>query len=434
LELVSSAQQIKGPPPGAAMNSRAADAEARRAAEVAAIGGLAAYRAHALARLRLKTVVREAHQSPVHALAFNHADAALAFALASAGGEDATAYDDEHLGGHLGVVVHFKNGATPHAPGGGLRAAAWMAAAGWSAHPREAYLAAAGADANVSIISLAEAAVVRLLRGHGAEVLDLAAAPAAAPALLLSLDRGGGARLWDAAGAACLGEVAERGATAAALAPDASHFVLAAGRGRLVRYDLLNSQGEGGGGDPTQPCGGGAAGFSIDAASRRELAFPDGAAPAEALECVRFLPGGRLAARAADGRCAVWALPPAGAPAGAPLEPRAAWRVPGCAGGAAAGARCQFGATADGAYLAMGNHSGEVFVYDAATGARAAAVSAAKVGGPVRAAALSDDCRHLLAAVGAGFVFRFEYAGGAAPAGGEGGKGGGGDADAEAAE
>ena len=29
--------------------------------------------------------------------------------------------------------------------------------------------------------------------------------------------------------------------------------------------------------------------------------------------------------------------------------------------------------------------------------------------GPVLACALSDDCRHLLAAVGNGYVFRYEY-------------------------
>lgn len=29
--------------------------------------------------------------------------------------------------------------------------------------------------------------------------------------------------------------------------------------------------------------------------------------------------------------------------------------------------------------------------------------------GPVLACALSDDCRHLLAAIGNGYVFRYEY-------------------------
>ncbi len=32
-----------------------------------------------------------------------------------------------------------------------------------------------------------------------------------------------------------------------------------------------------------------------------------------------------------------------------------------------------------------------------------------QVTGPVLACALSDDCRHLLAAIGNGYVFRYEY-------------------------
>ena len=53
-----------------------------------------------------------------------------------------------------------------------------------------------------------------------------------------------------------------------------------------------------------------------------------------------------------------------------------------------------------------GNTSGDVHVYSGTTGQRVAHVSAMKVAGPVRGAALSHDCRHLLAAAGNGFLFR----------------------------
>jgi len=59
----------------------------------------------------------------------------------------------------------------------------------------------------------------------------------------------------------------------------------------------------------------------------------------------------------------------------------------------------------------QGNSSGSCYVFDADTGARVTAVSAIKVSAPVRSCALSEDCRHLVAAVGKGFVFRFEYLG-----------------------
>ena len=55
------------------------------------------------------------------------------------------------MGGHVAVVVHFTNAASEHAPGGELRAAAWLSGEGWSQHPGgDACLAVAGADPNIS--------------------------------------------------------------------------------------------------------------------------------------------------------------------------------------------------------------------------------------------------------------------------------------------
>lgn len=54
-----------------------------------------------------------------------------------------------------------------------------------------------------AVISVVEACVTRLLRGHTKEVVDLAAT-AAAPRLLLSLSRDGNLRLWDVPSETCL--------------------------------------------------------------------------------------------------------------------------------------------------------------------------------------------------------------------------------------
>lgn len=60
-------------------------------------------------------------------------------------------YDGEHMGNHVAVVVHFTNAASEHAAGGGLQAATWLNAAGWSSAPAgDACLAVAGADPNIS--------------------------------------------------------------------------------------------------------------------------------------------------------------------------------------------------------------------------------------------------------------------------------------------
>lgn len=57
----------------------------------------------------------------------------------------------------------------------------------------------------------------------------------------------------------------------------------------------------------------------------------------------------------------------------------------------------------------QGNTAGDVYVYDTSDGKRMTHVAPIKVSAPVRACGLSPDCRHLLAVVGNGFIFRFEY-------------------------
>lgn len=59
--------------------------------------------------------------------------------------------------------------------------------------------------------------------------------------------------------------------------------------------------------------------------------------------------------------------------------------------------------------LFQGNTTGDVYVYDTSDGKRMTHVAPIKVSAPVRACGLSPDCRHLLAVVGNGFIFRFEY-------------------------
>ncbi len=57
----------------------------------------------------------------------------------------------------------------------------------------------------------------------------------------------------------------------------------------------------------------------------------------------------------------------------------------------------------------QGTVAGDVHVYNTQTGVRVTTVDAVRVKAPVRACALSQDCRHLLSVLGNGFVFRYEY-------------------------
>lgn len=54
-----------------------------------------------------------------------------------------------------------------------------------------------------------------------------------------------------------------------------------------------------------------------------------------------------------------------------------------------------------------GNATGDLFVYSTLTGVRSASASQDKLSGGVKSCAVSEDCRHLLAAIGNGFLFRW---------------------------
>ncbi|EFN59527.1 expressed protein [Chlorella variabilis] len=384
------------------MNSEAAKMIEARQEEVQRLGGLAAYRLQALQNLKLKTVIKESHASPVHALAVNHTDTSMGNLFATVGKDQATVYDGEHMGDHVAVVVHFTNAPSEHAPGGELQAAAWLSAAGWSEHP--------------AVISVVEARVVRLLRGHAREVVELAAVPAA-PRLLLSLSRDGNLRLWDVPSETCLSSL-QTDASCVAMAPDAASVVMGNSKGRLQQFDIVaaaaGSEAANTGGQ--QPI--------IDEGSRQELRC-QGSCHSDTIDCMRFLPGGRLATKSCDGRMFVWRLstgssssdPSSGSGQSSvpQLEVAATWKVPNCNGGSGWQSRCQFGSTADGRYITAGNSKGDCYVFDSESGDRVAHVSSIRVLAPVRACGLSDDCRHLLAVLGKGFIFRFEYLGPLAP-------------------
>ncbi|KAI3433327.1 hypothetical protein D9Q98_003145 [Chlorella vulgaris] len=405
------------------MNSDAVKATAAREEEMQRLGGLGAYRLQALQNLKLKTVVKESHASSVHALVMNQAEPTCANLFATVGKDQATVYDGEHMGEHVGVVVHFTNTASEHAPGGELQAAAWLSAEGWSQHPAgDACLAVAGADPNISVISVVEARVVRLLCGHKREVLELAAVPAA-PRLLLSLSRDGNLRLWDVPSETCLSSI-HTDATCIAFTADAASIATGNSKGRLHMYAIsaAGRAAEAAAEPAADSAAAGAAAATgttaatvapvhhvcIDEGSRRELKC-QGSNHSDALDCLRFLPGGRLVSKACDGRMFVWRIS-----GGTNLEVAATWKVPNCSGGSWQN-RCQFGCTVDGCYIAVGNSKGDCFVYDAASGDRVVHVSAIRVSAPVRACGLSHDCRHLLAVLGKGFIFRFEYLGALAP-------------------
>ncbi|CAL8464853.1 g4388 [Coccomyxa elongata] len=379
------------------MNAEVAYAYRERKAEAEPLGEQA-YNLRALQHLKLKTVVKESHCSPAHDLNFNLEDRQCSNLFATVGGNQATVYDDMHMGDYIAVVLNYVNTQTDHTKGGDLISCAWLNAGGCSDHPHgDAYLAVAGSCGDICIISIVEAKVVFLLKGHSAAVIDLVSC-SARPGLLASLSKDGNVRVWDVPTETCMASFAAD-ATALAFHPEGNLLVTGGRKGVLYTCHLPES------------CAGTMEFFGNSVAkkqktgmqdSRRQVLEMDGEARHfEAIDCMRILPGNRLATKSGDGRMIVWDL--------AAKKQISCWKVPSCNSKGGYKEVCKFGSTSQGDYICAGNSIGDVRVYDVSSGRQVALVSPIKISAPVRACGLSEDCRHLVAVLGNGYIFRYEY-------------------------
>ncbi len=62
--------------------------------------------------------LQESHCSPIHQVAFNPSTSQLHNLVATVGKDQATIYDDQHMGDYVAIVVHFTNNETPYTRGG----------------------------------------------------------------------------------------------------------------------------------------------------------------------------------------------------------------------------------------------------------------------------------------------------------------------------
>lgn len=379
------------------MNAEEAISLWNRKDDVEQAGGHAAHRQLALKHLKLKTVIKESHCSPVNHLAFNYTDAGMQNLFATVGKDQATIYDDLHMGEFIAVVVNFTNQKTEHADGGELHVCTWLHARHVTQHPHgDALLAVAGADHNISIISIVEAQVIGLLKGHTKDVVDLSACPGK-PRLLVSLSKDGNVRVWDTAQELCTTSYSTD-ASCVAVSADGSFFVTGSKKGALHSYRIPDQH--------EHPMSSSNSKSQVSPSSNREqlnmeCSSSNSGRHTETIDCMRFLTPERLATKSVDGRMCIWDM--------AARRQLSTWKVPSCSVGGGWSSRCQFGATPDGAYICVGNTTGDVYVYDSSDGKRMSHVAPIKVSAPVRACGLSPDCRHLLAVIGNGFIFRFEY-------------------------
>eukprot|EP00775_Hariotina_reticulata_P007224 gene7224-7437_t len=316
------------------------------------------------------------------------------------GGElQATIYDDQHMGDYVAVVANLS-----------------------LSNSTENCKAVAGADPCIRIISVVEAAIITELQlPQGQPVVDLSSA-ALLPGLVLSLVKDGTLQLWHVLLKQCLWE-SRSDAVTAVLHPSGQYAITSNRSGELSKWTGPMGVLEASATEPQPPSAGqydsGKAAIPVPAAEQNASTAQAAPLPNTlevskellatlqdtsdgTVDCMRFLTSDLLALKTAGGRMSVHKLPDG--------RVVSSWRVPGCSRTAAStSSRCCFGHTADGRFVCVGNHNATAYVFDTTTGFQLTKVEACKVEGCVKACALSEDCRHLLMAVGAGFIFRFEY-------------------------
>lgn len=196
-----------------------------------------------LADLKLKTVVKESHGKEVTCLAFNTVQPTASNLFLTVGGNQATVYDDAHLGRHISVVIHYVNEKTEYIEGGELYVGCWINCSPWTVHPHgDACIAVAGSEPIIQIISVVEARVIKILRGgHNEAIVDLSANSDGPFSLLASLDRSGCVTVWNVTRGDewQKGSITRTDATAVALAPDGSTLAIGTSTGNVFLFDIM---------------------------------------------------------------------------------------------------------------------------------------------------------------------------------------------------
>jgi len=369
----------------------------------------------------VRTVIRENHGDVIRKVAFNRtlpprgekAEGKESFCgfgesagnvFATVGGNQAAVYDGRNFGNYVGLVVHY----THDEEGVELTTCCWADARGFTKHPKgDLHLCLGASSGDVLVLSVAEAAITHLLKGHAAPVTQLATSPAR-PGYLLSLStKGGEVKLWDMYQERCLATF-EVGSAVQSIAwsPDGAWFVAGTATGGLQKWPVEDPKALSEGEKRVKR-----------AASENLKAAIAGLRHREAVDAIRFASTSTCLSKSVDGHVALWDWA-----AGKSLG---AWDVPGSS------MRCysDLDVTQDGKYFVVGNAKGAVFVFRtreeeeeakergsthtaaeaASKGEPVARLEAYKQKDPVRCCAISDDHRDVLSSLGDAFTFRYQH-------------------------
>lgn len=320
-----------------------------------------------LGKLALRRIVKMNHETMPVRLSFNTTntvDLDHRNCVAVLGGDQVALFDNEHIGDHLDIYVHYKNDKTEYVEGGPLASMAWLRGFG------DAYVAVAGAEGIIQVMSVGHTRVVKILRGHAGPVGDLVAHPTADNLVVSCSEADGTVRVWDWFAESCIAVFRIAGPTALAVDPVGQRLAVGTRTGQVAITPLgpvLAHLAARKAGDAAMPASDLAV-FAREITRCDALRFvgsPASPAVAKPPSCESGEPepgpAGRdvLAVRFGSGAIVCWDIPKAE-------------RVLEYAVDLAVGSPCGMDITPDGAFLVSGNNCGQVFVWSLASDLAAA--------------------------------------------------------------
>ncbi|KAG1161365.1 hypothetical protein G6F37_003155 [Rhizopus arrhizus] len=214
---------------------------------------------HVFGNMRLRRIVKENHGRDINQLAFffnnknfnapsgldlnktfdkrgavqrNSTDTSNI--LATIGGCELSVYDNEHCGDHLDIMSNFDITEEDDV-NRELYTFCWLYRQG------DAWLATAGADGLIHILSLANSQEIKILEGHSKTIHDLQSHPQN-DNIILSTSKDGTIRLWDVDENICLA-IFECDATVSCFHPSGTKFVSGNSRGELREWQIPSTTG-----------------------------------------------------------------------------------------------------------------------------------------------------------------------------------------------
>lgn len=396
-----------------------------------------AARRHALSKLEVKTVIREARTSAARVIEHRRATATATTdggndndngrnLFVTCGGNQATVYDGEHFGDHVAVVAQYAHETTEHQRGGEVTAVCWVrsiarddddvvkgkenvqktttkttnkkakkmtsdaSSLGGGGHEfGDAILTIGDEHGFLSVISVAENRVTSRIEAHaGAEILDLASADKTV-GCVVSLGADGALKRWNVFGGAdgegeCVKEVSVGDDATCVSCDETGSFAITGHRdGSVKRWSLDNAK--------------------ANAKATKKLGFTS-FPPTRGVECVKIV-GDVAFAKTTDARVETFDLKK-----DASIK---SWQLPFSSYRAKVKANalpCRFGVTSDGKFFACGDNldTGIVYVYDVQSAELISQLKPLRVTGVVHAVAVADHCRHVFSSYGPGVVWRYE--------------------------